>query len=403
MPSKRSRSVRSGGANLLLVLFISILATLIIASIQSRLLLQIQRSRAKSDILVAEYHAQSQVYDLLARMSYPNFSLPAGKTQLPAFTDGTILTIENGGNAIHQKIIVTAVRPFAVSKIELTRIVDYTTSHVSQKLAIVLALDCTSSLDATDTSTRRTRWVEEREAVKTFIKNIDPNVALGITLFRVNTDWLVARSGIQVRPDLNLNHQDILAIIDDQLNHTLTGDNPQCISKNLYGLSVFGGTSVGSPYANANRYFKNTPFPSDTKKIIITITDGATNSRQTDSQCQPSVECQTYDMGTKHSCGSLDIPFNYLICAVATSDNPQAKTVLGYQPLRDPTIDAYGITVLSTNTDPPAEIQKTKDILNTYATRHYTTTDAAQISTFLNDSILSEITTSKTSIQIRPI
>ena len=192
---------RHGFSNLLIMIFFAFLATLVIAVIQSRLLLAIARNKSLSDILIAQYASESTINDILKRIiSFGATSFPAEQT----LADGTVIDLMITGTN-PQTFTLTAKRPYAVSKIEAIK----NTTLISggfDNYEIVLALDCTSSMtDLSDESEPdRNKWISRMHAEKIAVLNLisfinalanKDKIKLGISVFRDNARWLQASAG----------------------------------------------------------------------------------------------------------------------------------------------------------------------------------------------------------------
>lgn len=195
----------AGVANLLLVLLMSLVAIVVVAVVQSRLLLAIQRNRSLSDILIASYDSESTVNDILRTILGYSATFPPDGVW-PPLADGTVIEVKTEDiDPNTKKLSLIARRPFAVSKIEAVK---NTTAVVSQydNFEVALSLDCTASMvevsDQSNPLLPRSEWKSrmraEKEAVLYLINYIEDHVPnkdklkLGINVFRDNTRWLQA-------------------------------------------------------------------------------------------------------------------------------------------------------------------------------------------------------------------
>jgi hypothetical protein len=272
-----------------------------------------------------------------------------------------------------------------------------------------------------------------KEAVLSFISDIanDPSHAkiyLGIDVFEINALWMKAT---------------------DNTNLVLTNDQTRLTNAvnagfgNTWNTSPacklpFGNTSVGTGYSYAADYFAANPPAIGTKRVEIVVTDGDANSRIPHSKCPMTgypggVYCPYFRsfctnptaLSNAWTCqesvinppanqcipdvdGDIYCPqckphgFDFLECTVADTNTNWTSRVDGVtrKGMRDPNIDAYGVTILRT-----ADMaQATRDIFSNtnYVKQWYNDADANSLSSFLN-SIFNDLTQQSTSIKIKKV
>lgn len=429
---------QQGISTLILILLLSLIGTLVIVTIQSRLLLAIHRNESASDVLISLYSAESKTNDSIAKY-YGHYidDLILDTEDLENDTEVKTKGVEQEDGST--KLTVTATRPYAISQVEAIK--RDITQTAYDRVEIVLALDCTSSMnraaDPADPSSQ-TSFEAEAQAAIDFVegaKTLDSPLVtfrIGILVFGVDAKWLTFnKDGLQeVRPDNNnLNFTDIQAAIDLGFNDT-KNNSPAC-------NSIIDATSIGSGYAYAHEYFKTKDLTS-VKGIEVVITDGEPNSRMPYPDC-PAVGftpttfcpgfpkdpvtnqnyCYTNDYGWSCYEGSTyrDGPFDadyynfnelayttcaplgqdFLKCAIAdTANSYLTADGYTYQGVRNPEIDSYALTIFA---DPPPEIV---EIFNSYLTPngYYNATQASNLPEKLNE-ILTSIINNFTTITIR--
>lgn len=424
----------SGAVNLLMMIFISIVAILVVATIQSRLLLQIRRLHSLSDILIADYDAESQIYDMVAGLYYPNFTFPNGKTTLPLLSDGTKITVIYNDYGTTKLINITAERPFAVTKFEAIRQLTYVSSG-PEEIEVALSLDCTSSMTSLACPTCTTTRMEElKKALDIFLDDISKysNAHLGVSVFALNSNWMLMKDAtgaeVFITPDKKIPAAQIKQAVDS-LDY---GFGKYSEKNNIHGspacqkANLLPHTSIGSGLSFLHDFYQITPPEPNTKRIEIVITDGKPNSRIPHPQCYPEEaylphsendlccpegskcsQTKSISGGVAWSCFDTsgcdkggdcenEIAEDFLRCTAASTDvlwsSEYAQEKFGldqkYFGARDPNIDLYAITVF--------ELNSTSDVyqlLNSYSTKYYPLANAAQLSSALSDIItkISEI------------
>ncbi len=425
-----------GVASYLTVIFMALVATLVIAVIQSRLITGIYRQRALSDTLKSSYGAESKIYDILAKVIYYGATPPSGTETLP---DGTELNfIFQTISPDIQRVIVTAERPFAVNKIIADR--QFNITGGVDKVEMILALDCTGSMGAkADPSCSGSdcisKMTAQKNAVKHFLQTIDAMVEkdkiytglavfaggleLGTTLN--DAQWFTINGGLptrQIATPTN-DYDKLLSILETGLQ-TNRENSPAC----CFAASGFRnadcqletrGTSVGSGYAFINDYFKNNPIPEDqvVKRFEIVVTDGLPNSRNLEYPDCPFTDfspspppppyCREPMLPPYDSYASACVKEakNYLRCTLADQEQNIDEFPASLQPfsgLRDVENSAYGVVVYG---GVPNDV---REIFLKYAgpeNQNYFETENANNLTNILEDILSDIIETTLKITIK--
>lgn len=424
----------------MLILFISLIATLILASVESRILLGIYRTQASEDIVLTEFIAESYTNDLLWKI-LGNYPVPA---MIPEFTmpDGiTMLSMESTSVGDETIYNIIAKRPYSVRKFRA--IYNTTSTDLIDKIQIAIGLDCTGSMNTKDDGIK-TRFEYQEQAVINFIDTIayDPTYAeikdrmyLGISVFNLTNRWIEIGGGVTADPSLKFADYYL------NLKSTITSGFGNIYANSPLCWNLAASTSVGTPYSDAHKFFRDNPEGSTTKRFEIVITDGETNSRPPDPGCPPSpynttnTFCPYFEGYTLANSGGIvygnsctanpqgwtnpdgwmcgcaskvdceskctALGKDYLRCVLSPNDgsnNWQSEIdTNAYPGIRDPDVDAYGVTVLPA---PPADIViiYEKYIGNDH---YYNATQATQLPTILSD-ILNKIHTNTVTIIMQP-
>ncbi len=364
-----------GIVTLIFILLMAVLATLILVVGQSRLLLAIQRSKSSSDNLITSYSAESEINDLLLRLSkgvltQADFSsFPITKT----LDEGKLVLEINGRiEGSNQILDVTARRSFAVSKIQAIRAIQ--TAQNITPVDLILMLDCTGSMGSSSGQGQTTTRMQElKKAALNFVQGIanDPNgdfINLGLGVFGTNAAWVTTASGQNITPTNQISFNNIIDTINTKFNSTRQNSSA-C-------LAVQDNTSIGSGFTFAQDYFgvNNAPLR---KKVEIVITDGRPNTRIPYPACPPSISCPTLCTTEAE---------NFLRCAITDTNTRWDVVNFG---VRDPNITAYGVTVLN-----PASNQITQIFQTALGVSNYFNATTADQLTGILDSILTRIATS---------
>lgn len=370
----------AGIVTLIFILLMAVLATLILIVGQSRLLLAIQRSRASSDNLIANYSAESEINDLLLRLS-KGFFTENDFNQFPitkSLDNGAlILEIDGRIEGTNQILTVTARRSFAVSKIQAVRAV--ATAGQVTPVELMLMLDCTQSMDSNaGAGDGTTRMYQQKQAAINFVEQIrdHPNgdfVKLGLGVFTVTPRWVQTASGTNITPFNNIGFDTIINTIEARFGNT------KATSSACNGLDIY--TSIGSGYTFAQDYFAQSPLTNH-KKVEVLITDGEPNSRIVYPACPPSTQCTRCETEG----------YNFLECAITDINTRWDVVNFG---IRNPDITAYGVTVLK------PESSRIRQLFEEAigSSNYYNATTADQLEGILEDIFNQVITTlSKTTI-----
>jgi hypothetical protein len=397
------RTKQKGFTNLLLVMFLAVLAVFIVATIQSRILLSIYRNRSQSDTIISTYHAESEIFDALAHIfgGYTITLNPPDRT----LSDGTTLHITGQQVGDIQTIDVTAKLPYAVTKIEAIR--NSSTTTTTGKADIILSLDCTGSMveNTACPSCIQTRLWEEKLASQHLVdllRTAGVDVRFGLSVFGLNPAWAKTSTNQVITPENNVSLDEIWQTIEHGfiLNTNGSYDGSTAMADMPLCQEVLQSTNIGSAFGFSHDYFAAHTDPTR-KQVEIVISDGVPNASLPYSPCPGSMICPPY--ATSQACSqfggcitpyshyteSFCIPYgrSLLSCALATPDKGG---------VRNSNIDAYMITVLD-GVNPIDE-----NIFQSYATKYYNSGDARDLSGFI-DQVFGELTTTLNSLIIKRV
>ncbi|OGM31993.1 hypothetical protein A2803_02795 [Candidatus Woesebacteria bacterium RIFCSPHIGHO2_01_FULL_44_21] len=381
-----SKKLQNGAITAIFLAVVALVLTLILAATQSQLLLSIRRSQSAADILIATYGAESEVNDIMAKLS-GGYLADADIARTTKNIGDTTLTIEGEDQGETQIVTVTASRGYAVGKVQGIRRV-LSVEEVDD-VELVLTLDCTSSMDARDASASctgsscPTRFNALEEAAINFVNNIErqedaDKFKLGVAIFGKSSAWLQS-NGRDITPESGMSFSEIRTAIEAGINTVRRGG--QC-------ERVLDGTSIGTAYRHGHNYLVTTKNP-DTKQIEIVITDGEPNSRTTDSACPPSIAC-----GPNSACEPA--AKNYLRCTLA--DNLTFVPEISQNGARDPEVDAYAVTIFDR---PPTDVVT---IFRNYATEdgYFNASRASELTNIL-EGILDKILEDRSTVTIKRV
>lgn len=393
---KKINKNQRGAATLIFITIVAIIVTLLITVTQSRVLLSLRRTQSAADTVIAGYDAESEAYDVIARLLNGYLSSANIGTTTKQFGD-TTLTITGEDTGTQQTVTVTAQRSFAVSKVQAVREVQSIGSI--EDVDIILSLDCTGSMDS-DTPTR---FESLESAAVNFMNNLESRddadkFHVGVVVFGVDSDWL-KYNGQDVTPDSGFTLAQVRQAIQDGINRT-HDESPACIP-------IMNATSIGTGIIQAHDYFalhKRT----STKQIEIVITDGEPNSRIPDPRCSPDSFCplnrsmctsnpynwSCIDPWSQAACNTLGLDF--LRCSIA--DTSTFVPEINQNGIRDPEVDIYAVTIFA---HPPAEVV---DAFKAYVTEdgYYNAARAAELTNILDD-ILKSIVSKRSTVTIKRV
>jgi len=422
----KTRKNQKGAVTLILVMLMAVLIVFLIAGWQSRLLLSLHRTRALSDILLLTYHAESKIYDILARFlgGYPNaFDFPFTSDEV--LPDGTKLTTTGKEEGNLKTLTVTTKRLFGTTNLEITKEETETESEFLHDTHIVMSLDCTASMGEKACPTCSTsRMDEQKKAVLNFLNELETTegherIKVGISVFELKSDWLYTSyaadgtpTGVAVRPDSPLSLNDIRSAVNNGFGHSGDTGSKAC-------RKIFTYTSVGSGLAFMHDYLRTTA-TENLDQVEILITDGVPNQRIPYSPCPENIFCP----GTPGLCGSVPgwsclagksgsacTPYarDFLRCTLADSGTNwtgEAGAVNGVSNTgaRDPEVDVYTVTVLDTpsSSGELENFNKVTSIFDTYSTEYYPLSEADKLSEKLK-LILEKIITKVNRYQIKRV
>ncbi len=322
---------QSGLVTLIYIFIVALVATLILIIGQSRLLLALSRNKSASDSLITSYRAEYEINNFL--IQFANGTLNASDFNRFPITkslgDGFSIKAEGEIDGNEQILTVTAKRAFAVSKIKAVRAV--ADAGEITPVDMTLMIDCTGSMNSKDTGQTTTRIQEAKKAALSFVNQIasHPNgdfIRMGLGVFSEEAAWLRTSGGVDITPDNNVSFSQITQAINSQFN-TTREDSPAC--RRIAEAS----TSIGSGYVFAHDYFAQSS--TTHKKVEVLITDGVPNSRILYPACPPSVACS----GTCEREAQ-----DFLRCALTEKTKKWDAFNFG---VRDPSITAFGVTIIS--------------------------------------------------------
>lgn len=410
-----SKSKNQRGAALLLYLIIlTFFIALLMTTTYSRLLLSLKRAESSTDAITASYRSESEVFDVLARLSGGYLTQNPLNIYEVKQDGSTKLTIKGSQAENVQTVTVSVDKPFASSQIVGTRTLDTITQTSQSNIEIMLALDCTGSMDSAADSLvpgGPTRFDALENAATKFVDTIasrsdSSKFKVGVSVFAIDHKWL-SYKGQNVSIESGLSLSDVSMAIHDGFS-SRRADSSACID-------TIGGTSVGTPFAFLNDYLKGRK-SSSTKQIEIVITDGIPNSRIPYAGCAPSYYCPGSNLPTCTSnkygwtcpsnasepvCTTYGIDF--LRCTVA--DNKTKLPNSTSYGVRDPDINAYAVTILGTPTSSEiASFNSVVNIFNTYlgASNYYNAKEASSLSSIL-DAIYTDIISKHETITIKKV
>jgi hypothetical protein len=386
--------MKRGVTTLMLVFLASMFAMFVVATWQARLLESIKRNQAMSDVLGAMYAAESAVYDIVDRfVNYPGYSPPDGTSFVDVGT-GRKLQVTGSTNAAGQNLLVEAMWPNASMQISLTRLFAELAESNFDKVEIIFALDCTVSMDSkadpgcvgvTGVDCSR-RLAKQKESVINFIdsvRNLEfaerSKFYIGLSTFKIGRKW-ITDGLVEMTPTNNLDR--LTSAVQSGFGATV-GASSACNIVNPVVPGFGGETSLGSSVVFSDDYLRTTK-ETRKKQIQIMITDGLPNAALTEARCG-TLGCRAMDWG---ACSNTAL--DYLECGLADTSTTWKGALVG---LKDPDVDVYAVTVLSTPT-PGGETVIYNRVVNTFqnylGARYFSASNANSLPEFLN-SIFSDI------------
>jgi len=381
---------QKGAITVIFLAVVALVLILILTATQSRLLLSLRRSQSSIDILLANYEAESEVNNIMAKLIGGYLK----KSNIPKTTKvigGVRIEIEGKDTGETQTVTATVLRGLAVGRVQGVR--KLTSIETLDNVEIVLMLDCTGSMDATDAdpnctgSNCPTRFDALRTAAVNFVNDISKlpdrdNIKLAVGIFGTSSAWLQYQ-GRDITSNSGLSFNQIANAIQTGINRKRVGG--QC-------ERVLDYTSIGTAFRHAHDYLATTK-KTDTKQVEIVITDGEPNSRLPDVFCPPSERCIPIESSYEEC---IPKAYNYLRCTLA--DQKTFVSEINQNGVRDPEVDAYAVTIFPT---PPESVVQ---IFNKYATEggYFNASRANELSGILN-KILNKILTERANITIKRV
>ena len=422
----------SGIVSLTVVIFMMVIMVLILALLQSRILLAIQRTKGAADTILSTYNAESEIYDTLARFRQ---GLPLNAKPEETLADGTKLTTEMVTVGNEQQINITAKLPFATTKLQMSRLITSTTSL--NGVDLILSLDCTGSMkECADPEVTKehgtnqycnqggvketTKFEELRKGTVAFLNGLKDipgiPVRVGVSVFSGDSDWAVLHNTTsQIKPG-SASIDDIIQTINSDFNTK----NPQ----NSAGCKVIPeeGTSHASGLLFMHNYFAiNTP--PDTKQVEVLVTDGEPTTSIPAPQCGTDFQ-YLIPAGNSERCKKF-LPFTPILnpfttwsckpngadyarggqegtatrlaaCMVTNSNRVWEGSQIGQ---RNPNIDAYIIATFKQADDQPF-----KKVMTTEpGVYYYDTENAENLTAILKEDVIKDITKTINEFRIRRV
>lgn len=384
---KKGLPSQAGAITIIFLTLVALVLTLILAATQSSLTLALRRSQSASDILIATYRAESEANDVMARLigGYLTSADISDRYQVGDMR----IEVEGQELGDTQIVTVTAFRGLAVGKVQAVR--RLLSVEEVDEVEIILALDCTSSMDyganCANCNSRPSRLDAQEQAAINFVESISnlqdsDKFKVGVSVFGIDSAWL-QYNGVNVTPGSGLSFSEIQTAISQGFS-TIRKNSPACIQ-------VANGTSVGTAFRHSHDYFTSTK-AEGTKQIEVVITDGEPNARIADSACSPGTACTNLS----GLCNAA--AYNYLRCTVADTTTQVDEISSTQYGARDPEVDAYAVTIFD---NPPQDVVT---IFQKYATEggYFNANRASELSGILSN-ILGRILEDRSTVTIKRI
>lgn len=423
---------QEGAATILYLMIMAVVITLLSAITFSRLMGSLKRSQSQADTVVATYEAESEINDLLARLTGNFIQSSAFPISYTKNIGGTSITVSGIQKDQTQSIVVTSQRSYAVSRIEATRKID--SVREVDNVDMILSLDCTGSMDAgadcENCNSKPSRFDSQTEAADNFVSKLaelsrdgtyQGRFNLGIVVFGIDSKWLTYK-GKEVTPKSGLTYDQIREALSQGFGST-RATSPAC-------SGVMDATSIGTAFTKSHDYFSQNKRPK-TKQVEIVITDGEPNTRIPYPSCGPSVFCpgfpkdaegnnyceQNSEGWTCYKYGQYQsgpweannfnqtaydickpLAMDFLTCSIATTDTniPPISGTGVRSGARDPEVDAYAVTIFAS---PPRDVV---NLFNAYLTQngYFNASRASQLKNILNN-VLNEILRDRSTVTIK--
>ncbi len=370
---KKNKHIKSGAATVIFMMVIALVLMILLTATQSRLLLSLRRGLSVADSLTVGYASESEVNDIMARLAGGYLE----SAEIPEFTKtvgDTKYVISGEDNGDTQIVTITASRGYATSKVRGIRRVQNV--EEVNNVEMILALDCTGSMNTSDCPGCPSRFGALRSAAVNFIENVAAlpdadKFKIGISLYGTTAVWLQS-GGLDITPQSGHSLSQIRDAIQTGIKDTRGASGSQCLRVNDY-------TNVGLGYRFSHDFLR-TSKKEGVKQVEIVITDGLPNRREENPNCF----------------AKDPLPENYLRCTLA--DDNTFVGEIGHDGIRDPQVDAYGVTIYN-NPDPT--IAK---IFETYATKdgYFNATRANQLKDIL-EKVLGRILEDRSTVTIERV
>ncbi len=436
---KQSQSNR-GIISLTVVIFMMVIMVLILALLQSRILLGIQRTKGAADSILSTYNAESEIYDTLARFQK---GAPIANKPEETLNDGTKLRVDTENLANEQEITITAKLPYATTKLTMSRASSSTTSF--NGVDLVLSLDCTGSMSScadpevaaqhpfdnnyclnSSNPAETTRFQELRKATVAFLEGLkgitEVPVRVGISVFSGDSDWArtsagTSQPGVEIRPDNNLS-------IDDLIKTINTDFNAKKPSSSTGGCKVI--PEEGTSHASSLQFMQNyltTSKLTTIKQVEVMVTDGLPTTAIPAPMCgneyqyfiptHTTIRCDSgvpfiphldpfsfwrcEQNGTGYTVGTVgNVPTELTACMITGNDRTWGDNRTGQ---RDPNLDAYVIITSKQDDNDPFKLIMTKQP----GVFYYDTDNAQDLTTILKNDVIKNITKTVNEFKIRRV
>lgn len=303
--------MKHAASNLIVVMMIAAFSLILLATLGSRLILSLGRTKSFADSALVLYAAETGINDLIARLNYLSFPIST-VTQFipdgPPSTYGTTIKYWGEENPINTKTLhLTTSRSGATTELQAQQVKivsPYTHAEILLVLDATFSMLCPSNTNGTTIqcpadyhliTTYDNRFKALHDAAYNFIVSAQAQDTshtkffIGLPVFRSNSVWLKNISGQEMTPNLaaadaTSYYTNLKSAIDFGFSPTQTTLPPNGTYYRAYN-QLFGNTSIGSGLRFANQYFASVTDPT-AKKVFILITDGEPDSSIPDPDCK---------------------------------------------------------------------------------------------------------------------
>ncbi len=364
---------QAGVSSLVFLLFLTLLATIFISVIESRLLLSTQRGQARYDTVKSDYASESEIYDILTRLLSNQITYNDMGEYKKILADKTDVSLTKTKSGDTEMYTITATRPYAVSKIQVDRTLSTKERKIVDNVELIFILDCSSSMDSLIKDLR----IALIDFLIAISKSEDSSkFHIGIISFAAYAGWTQTSTGVKIKPNNTYTIEEFLTLVNYLFPNGKTRLNsPGCNNvfaeynpPNKIGTS---GSGYGEPLTLAHEYFNLTPPLPQGQRIEVLIGDGQDNKRSNFTKCvgagQPFY-CNCYTTEARSS------DHTYTACTIA--DN-QTKVLIPkdikQNGIRDKNVSLYSVIIKSGTPAP----------YYTYSTQVYSKQNSSELSDIL--------------------